>query len=560
METIRCGIRNVIIGICLLGAIIAPSFAEDVTVASKITAISVSGNVHVRSDQIIEAIFSKVNDNIEQDKIKNDMKAIYALGYFADVSASFEAFKDGTKIIYIVKENPELKEILVSGNTVYSSAQISEIMGIKTGKIFNFKSLRDGIDSLNKKFKKDGYTLARVVDVARDNDRVSIKILEGMVEGVTLEGNDVTKDYVILREMDTKVGGIFNEEIFSKDLRRIFNLGFFSEIVPEFQPGSTSDKMILVLKLKETRTNTINFGGGYGEREGWFGFTDLAINNLMGTAQGLMIRGQAGQQLTTYQFRYTNPWFLPNKLGPRTSYTFKLWNTQGNDIYLTQQDQFNVGFDMALGKTYKDTIGSSIYFGSESVWPRSGATFEAYTSDYIGLSLSLDTRDVWMNPTKGIYHVLSVKQGWKFASSQTNFFKIGLDLNTFKPLAAQQVLANHFGVGIGLGDIPIGELYWAGGPNTVRGYGLSEIKRGVRKVIANIEYRYTFNEMFQGVFFFDWGNTWDSGSPVLTDFIAGWGPGIRFNTPLGPIRLDYGVGTAKTWPEGILHFSIGQAF
>lgn len=535
-------------------------FAEEVDIPAKITAFEVLGNSHVPAKEILEAVFSKVNENVDQDKIKNDLKAIYALGYFKDVNASFEAFKDGTKIIYNVSENPILREISIHGNTAYPTSEIISAMGIIRGGVLNLKNIRNGIDSINKKYKKDGYTLARVVDISTDKDKVAVKLAEGVVEGISLEGNESTKDYVVLREMDTKAGKVFNEEVLSKDLRRIFNLGFFSEINPAFEPGSSSDKMILVIKIKETRTNTVNFGGGWGERDGWFGFADLAINNLMGTAQGLMVRGQAGQQLTTYQFKYSNPWFLPEKLGNRTSYTLRAWNTQGNDIYLTQQDQYNVGWDMAFGKTYKDFFGGSINFGSESISPRSGASFEAYTAPYIGATFSYDTRDVWMNPKKGVYDVLSLKQGWNVTKSSTNFFKIGLDLNGFRPAADSQVFAAHFGVGLGIGAVPLGELYWAGGPNTVRGYGLTELRRGARKIIANLEYRLTFNEMFQGVFFYDWGNAWDVGMPETEKFMAGWGPGLRLNTPLGPIRLDYGIGTAKTASDGILHFSIGQAF
>jgi outer membrane protein insertion porin family len=134
-------------------------------------------------------------------------------------------------------------------------------------------------------------------------------------------------------------------------------------------------------------------------------------------------------------------------------------------------------------------------------------------------------------------------------------------VNTFTPFGLEHgVLAWHVGTGIGFGDVPLGEVYWAGGPTSVRGYGLGEVHKGSRKLIANIEYRYTFNETFQAVVFFDWGNAWTLGGPIVSDFLTGWGPGVRLNTPLGPIRLDYGIGGGKNAGEGILHFSIGQAF
>jgi outer membrane protein insertion porin family len=538
------------------------AFSETLEVQAKITAIDIRGNRIVPESEIRGALFSKVGEALDEQKIKNDLKAVYVLGYFEDISSDLEKFQDGTKIVFKVVENPVLKKLQIEGNIVFTKNELLPLLKLKEGELLNYKSMRADIETTNQYYKKAGYALSRISDVLVSDDKteVAFKIVEGVIESVTLEGNEATKDYVILREMKTKPGKVFNEEVLSKDLRRIFNLGFFSELTPVFEPGSSPDKTTLILKIKETRTNTINFGGGYGEREGWFGFTDLAINNLMGTAQGLLLRGQAGQQQTTYQFKYYNPWFLPERLGDRTSFTYRLWNTMGTDIYLTQQDELHIGWDATFGKTLKDDYLASFSLGSERVSPRGSATFEGYNSDFIGTSLSYDTRDYWMNPSKGAYHTISLKEGWKTTSITTNYTKIGLDLNTFIPLRERQVFAWHFGVGYGYGDVPLGELYWAGGPTTVRGYGLNEVHKGARKIIANIEYRYTFNEIFQGVVFFDWGDAWDTGAPAPDNFLTGWGPGLRLNTPLGPIRLDYGIGAGKNAGEGILHFSIGQAF
>jgi len=565
-----------IFGICLVivsWLLVIPSEAQafqslpkgtgTVEAAPTITDILIRGNVVIPDRDIMDVVFTRIGDTLLQEKVRGDLKAIYALGYFSDVSVSFEAHAGGTRVVFVVAENPVIENIVVEGNTVYSTQEIVALISTQKGKIVNFMDLQKDIETINAHYKDNGYILARVVDVETDEltRTLHIKIIEGVVEAITLEGNDTTLDYVILRELKTKPGSVLNQETLKNDLRRVFNLGFFSEVTPSFEPGSTPDRIVILIKIKESRSSTINFGGGYGEREGWFGFVDLSINNLMGTAQGLMIRGQSGQQLSTYQFKYYNPWLMPERFGDHTSFTFRRWYTIGRDIYLTEQDAIYNGFDVSVGKPYYEDYRIAWTVGSELVNPYGTSSFEAYQADTIGLTLSYDTRDFWLNPTEGRFYSLSLKQGWKLTSAETtSFFKLGWDLNHYYSWIENHVLALHVGAGIGFEDIPIGEEYWAGGANTVRGYYPSEARRGKRKLITNVEYRLNFSDLFQGVFFYDWGNAWNEGAPVPANFISGWGPGVRINTPLGPIRLDYGVPGGKSFGEGIMHFSIGQAF
>ncbi len=547
--------------IIILGLLMATTavLAEELPT---ITDIEIKGLKSVNEDRVMDTVFSRIGDSLVSEKIKSDMKAIYALGYFEDVSVTTEAFATGTKVIFKVKENPVIEGIVIQGNTVYTTAEILSKIESKPGKVLNYNILRTDIQKINALYKDNGYTLAKVSDV--DTNKITqvltVKIVEGVVEAITLSGNDSTKDYVILREFNTKPGTVFNEDVFKKDLRRVFNLGFFSEVTPDFQPGTGADKMVIGLSVKESRSSTINFGGGFGEREGWFGFVDLSVNNLMGTGQNTLIRGQAGQSLTTYQFKYNNPWMLPEKLGDHANFTFRKWYTIGRDIYLSEQNGIYNGFDVSLGRPWLEDWTATYTLGSERVSPYDTSTFEAYQSDTVGLTLSYDTRDFWLNPTKGMFYSFGLKQGWKYASGASNFFKMTADANHYIPVRENQVFAMHGGAGIGFGDVPIGEEFWAGGPNTVRGYYISEARRGTRKLIFNFEYRLNFSDMFQGVFFYDIGNAWYAGAPVPADFISGWGPGVRVTTPLGPIRLDWGVPTGKAFGQGIMHFSIGQAF
>jgi len=449
-------ISSLIFGYCSLAQ------AETVDVSPTIMDIEIRGSHFVPEKDIMNVIFSRVGDSLVQGKIKSDQKAIYALGYFSDVTVSFDEVQHGTKVIFNVVENPVIQDVLIEGNTVYPTAEIMAMISTKKGTLLNFKSLQQDIDKINSRYKEDGYMLARVIDVETDkvNNVLRFKIVEGMVESITLDGNEGTQDYVILRELNTKPGTILNEKILKKDLRRVFNLGFFSEVNPKFEPGSAPDKIVIVLQIKETRTSTINFGGGYGEREGWFGFVDLSINNLFGTAQGLMIRGQSGQELSTYQFKYTNPWLFPERFGDHTSFTFRRWLTIGRDIYLTEQNATYNGFDVSVGRPLLENYNVAWTLGSEIVNPYSTSTFEAYQSDTVGFTLSYDTRDFWLNPTKGRYYSYSVKQGWKHAGGGTTaFFKLGSDFNHYYPVQENQVFATHLGTGIGFDDVPLGEEY-----------------------------------------------------------------------------------------------------
>lgn len=551
-------------GLCFLILFLAcGAFAEEKN-SPRITSLEIRGQKNVSEEAILDAIFSRVGENISENSVKNDIKGIFATGYFDDVQSKTENFGGGTKIIYIVKENPLIASVSLEGNTVFSNKKLLTLIETRPNAVLNYKKIQTDIKKINELYAKDGYVLARVVDVATDLKKHQVKfiIVEGILESISLSGNDTTKDYVILREMKTQIGKPLNKNILGKDLRRIFNLGYFSEVNPVFNPGTQPDKVALVLDIKEGRTNTINFGGGYGEREGWFGFTDLAINNLMGTGQALMLRGQMGQELNSYQFKYYNPWFIPNRLGEKTSFTGRVWYTVGRDIYSTRQDEIHQGWDVAFGKylfNHEEFLGS-VTLGSEKVRPYLTASFEAYQSDTIGLTLSYDTRDFWMNPKEGIYISFATKFGvTRYAVSENGFVKYSLDNNFYIPTFQNQVFAFHVGAGIGLGNVPIGEVFWVGGENTVRGYNPFEAKTGTKKLLANFEYRLDFNETFQGVFFFDWGNAWSNGFIAPSDFIAGWGPGIRLNTPMGPIRLDYGIPISQDG-GGRIHFSIGQAF
>lgn len=523
--------------------------------SNMITKIEVTGATVLTSDQIIAGakIISQVGEEVVKEKVENDVKSIYSLGWFKEVTSQILDYKGGKKIIFKVRENPKVKSIEIDGNTVFSDKVIQTKIKTKIGAILNFAKLQEDLQAIEEDlYHKNGYQAAKVVDVSQNEAGVlKIKIIEGVVEKLVLQGNETTKDFVILREIRTRENQPLNSEILKKDLQRIFNMGYFKSVAPELTAGTDPDKIIVVIKVEEQKTSSLNFGGGYGQREGWFAFTDLNIDNFAGTGQSFLLRGQFGQNTSSYQFRYFQPWFFKD----HTSFTFRRWYTIGKDIFVTNQNETRNGWDAALSKPLTDELRATLTYKSENVLPETNPAY--YVSSVTG-GLSYDTRDIIMNPTQGELITSSLEQaGWIFGGT-LNYRKYNLDLNKFFKIFEGQVLAAHLGGNVGTGDIRPEEKFWLGGPYTVRGY--NDVKTGVKRVLFNLEYRITITDIFQLVFFFDAGRIYDYSPEYLVITRAGKGLGFRITTPVGPIRLDYGVGDNQNWMGGVWHFSIGQTF
>ncbi len=112
--------------------------AKTVEVASVITAIEVKGNSQISSKDILDEVFARVGDALSEEKIKADLKAVYAMGYFSDVTSSFVPFAGGTKVVINVAENPRVENIVFDGNTVYSSSEMLALISTRKGEILNY--------------------------------------------------------------------------------------------------------------------------------------------------------------------------------------------------------------------------------------------------------------------------------------------------------------------------------------------------------------------------------------------------------------------------------------
>ena len=548
----------------------------------KITAIVVQGNENISKDLIISQIASNLGDVFSKENIEKDMKAVFDLGYFKDVKIKLESFRDGYKVVFVVVENLPIKEISIEGNTIVSEEEMREVMVLQERQIFCQKILKNDLDRISQLYKDRGYLLINIKDINFDEEgKLWINISEGRLEKIVIEGNDKTKEKVISREINIEPGDLFNFETVKKSLQKIYNLGFFEDVSMKLEPGTEEDSIVLVVKVIEKNTGKFGIGAGYNSEEGLMGFTSYEENNLFGGGQKVQAKVELGGR-TTYKLSFLEPWLgdTPTSLG------FEVYDTVNNkedkeeEVILGEYDEERLGGRLILGRKISDSFKLGLELKSERVTHDliSGTlpedTDEGLTNSLVP-TFSYDTRDNVFEPTSGWYHSFSLEKAGGFLGGDYDFTKYNLtlrayistkfiedvvDIGSVKKITdnlSKGVLALRAMGGIADTDLPSFAAYQVGGMNTIRGYDFAEFS-GDKSLVFNVEYRFPLAENFQAVIFADWGQAWDYEESInFEDLKFGKGVGVRFDTPLGPIRLDYGIGE-----EGIgqTYFSIGHTF
>lgn len=548
----------------------------------KITAIVVQGNENISKDLIISQIASNLGDIFSKESIEKDMKAVYDLGYFKDVRIKLEPFRDGYKVIFLVIEHLPIKEINIEGNTVISKEEMRDVMILQEGQIFCQKILKNDLDRISQLYKDQGYLLISIKDVHFDEEgRLWINISEGRLEKILVEGNTKTKEHVITREITILSGDLFDFEKVKKSLQKIYNLGFFEDVSMKLEPGSEEDAVVLVIKVIEKNTGKFGVGAGYNFEEGLMGFASIEEINLFGGGQKVEAKLEIGGR-TTYKVAFLEPWLA----GTPTSFGFEVYDTiyhkedEEDEVIIAEYDEERLGGRLIFGRKISDSIKLGLELKRERVtYDIISGTLPEGTNE--GLTNSLiptfvyDTRDNVFDPSSGWHHNFSVEKAGGFLGGDYDFTKYNLTLRAYVStqfiedvvdIGSIKKITDNLSKGVlafraigGMADtsLPSFAEYQVGGMNSIRGYDLGEFS-GDKSLVFNVEYRFPLAENFQAVLFADWGQAWSIEESIdFEDLKFGRGVGVRFDTPLGPIRLDYGIsedGIGKTY------LSIGHTF
>lgn len=564
----------------------------------EIKSIEVSGNQEVVTQHILSVLTSKAGEPVDEERLRQDAEAIYELGFFIATDYRVTDVEDGVNVTFTVQENPVVGAINFIGNTVYSSKQLEDLIFTKPGMIFNRTFFRNDLQRIKEKYQEDGYVMANVQDVQIEGDVINVIIVEPKVAQIIIQGNKITKTHVVRRYIKLKEGDQFNSNKLRLSLNRLQGLGFFNDVNVNFEPADNPDDVILVLTVEEGRTGRLGFNVSYGTQSGFGGGLSYENSNIGGNGHRLTLGfdlGDREEYWATYEQPYMSGKVMAWKLGIyKQAWSDLYYYYGGNDIF--EYDRDKTGAYLGFGRKFTE---ESIYnwyvtldWHKVSNEPNKDITslpdlsledIEAIQNDlgdgtYYSVTTSFRRYNVdeYLPYTKGDVETLNIQYGQADVRNKDyDFVKYWLETRLYLPVdrLLKDFFETSFGAnqdrpmmlaarvigGMSSGEVPYEELYTLGGDTTLRGYQDEEF-RGDKMVLANFELRIPLDKAFGIVLLYDIGRTWYDGEGVGSyasgDWEYSYGFGVRLNTPLGNIRLDY----AKGRKDDRFHFGFGELF
>ena len=566
-------------------------------VGKLITGLSISGVTAEQQANLLPILTEKVGDTVSVDGVFKDVTNLGNTGYFSEVNPVFTSVPEGVKLDFAVTVNPVTTGVSFEGNTVYSSEVLTKFMDIQPGQVLNSVSVGQKVQGINAAYARDGYMLAHVDGVRVDDQGVlHIHIVEGIVEDIIPAGNKKTRNKVITREFVQKKGKPFNKFLVRRSVERVYNLGFFDDVNVRMLPGEQDpNNVIIEIDVLEHKTGTITLGAGYSKSDGLMGIVEFGEDNLRGTGDKFKVHWEIGgkKKYKNYQISYLKPWI--DSKGTSLGFSFfnredeyTDYNEDGNEVaeYNKKSRGFNISFGRQTGEytrdyltlesrkdTYKwdDDDSSGFRYdknaGKGTNWDNGSYNFASdnYVKNNFGRINSVtwqkvyDSRDNIYEPTRGRRISYTTQWAGHGLGGDFDFYKFTAEARMYKKLGAKNVLAFRARGGFIQGDAPYSQLFTLGGADSLRGYEDDQF-RGKYMYNATLEFRFPIVKKVSGVLFTDIGDAWDA--PNVTwynskkTFNYGVGAGVRITTPIGPVKLDYGVGKHKNK----FHFSFGTQF
>lgn len=539
------------------------------------------------------------------------------------------------KRVYTIKisEGPQtnLGEIHLFGYDYLDSLAIRKMIDLHSGDPFNQLQLNQKRQALANEYANHGFAYATIRDSIHFRDDkliadLSLLIEEGkqvVIDTITISGNKDVRKHVIWRDLESKIGDVFDLSLIQEDQQRLYSTGLFRDVRFNIQGlEEQKSRVDIQIQVVEEKLQWVGGGIGYGTADGGRLTIDYGHDNIFNNAQKLKLQSTFTKtdilrESAYYRFKRQ---FELEYIDPRL---FKYRWTSGINLnyeYHDNQEETVTGHKLEVlswrigtGRTFWKYNQISLQLGmrvdtyfdvdepdddtttdpdAEEIKAGGGRTI----TNSFTLSLSRNTRNDVFNPTRGYFVFGSSRLGGFFLSGDNNFVKYSFDSSGYYKfvgiifsLRVQGGQVNSYGDSYTIED---SDLFTYGGSTTNRGYHEGQLGslnhrstslNGNALLAGNLEFRIPVFGSFQTVLFADYGRLWYtpgeiersqqsdyrtlSNNPATSNDRLSLGVGLRYFTPVGPLRVDWGFPMAPihNWGKikkntGVLHISFGQTF
>jgi outer membrane protein insertion porin family len=566
--------------------------------------IVIRGNTGLKDSQIKDAMATRerqyfiLRGTVQRQKLEEDMDRIVGLyqdhGFVQmrvekhDVSVDREKARVTITIDVVEGAQYRIGAINVTGITLLPEEEVRRQLGLKSGEVFSRTALRDGVHNITDLYSSIGRASADVVPRTDQQPAgtidVAVEVTEGpevYVERINITGNTRSEDRILRREIPFVEGDLFTLQKLHRARQRLVNLGYFEVVNVTTQPGADKTRIIVNVEVKERPTGIFSIGGGFSSVDSFVGTLDISQNNFLGRGWQLSLRLRAGANSQQGVISFTEPWLFDRPL----SAGFDLFNIRRD---FSEYDYDSLGGSIRLSHPFAEYWRWQVSYrltqddisDVTSTDPQLAAEEGTRLTSAIVLGLTRDSRDAVAAPTRGGHTVITLD--FAGLGGDSKFVKTVGSTSYFKPIWLGHILSGRVEAGYGFGwaedglsgreELPVFERFYLGGPNSIRSVKARRISPvddtgerigGTSEVLGNVEYIVPLPFNFRVAAFFDIGNAYGFSTKFdLTDTREAAGAGVRWQSPFGPIRVDYGINLDRRQGEsfGTIQFSVGSPF
>jgi len=583
-----------------------------------ISGIEIEGNNLIPTSAILQNVSVMQGDVYSKALVQEALKSVFSMGYFSpNLKAIPETNSEGNVVLrIIVEENIPISDFTIEGNSVVPTGDLLEVLEPLIGTPQNIEEINQAIAELEGIYEKRGYILARVVNLSDDPDgTINIEIKEGIISSVKIDGNNKTKDFVIQRNILTKAGDVYNENLIKQDLMRLYGTQAFKNVTRTIERNEDDlDAYDVTINLEEQRTGMLSIGGGIDTVSGLFGTAGFSDNNFRGTGQRVGINGMIGTGvvntdraiLNRANFQAEISWFEPRLCNTDNSLNIRLFGRDFASYQVPLAIERRLGIDAVIARPFKSNpnlIGSlglsfegiDVKEGDEaqikSLYSTHNVPFSERSKQLEGgffmtlsPTLTFDTRDDMFNPRRGFYGNVRWDESFGLNDFGKTYGKLTASAKKYFPIAKKSSfsITGRAGGKIHGSHMPEVMAYRLGGPYTIRGFQMSAVGTGEGFMMASGELRVPipfldrikdgqikFLNDLRLAFFVDAGKIIN---PSITDIIyerpgsaITTGVGLRVFIPgVGPLSIDWGYPLTGTGHSGIskgkFTFGVGEFY